>query len=176
MATVGMGSVATASMQRSMRHSYATPSSPLAKPVNCAMSVPATNAWPPAPRKVTTRTAASPESRWQISTSASYIAHVIALRAAGRSNTTRATPSATVSRTVPSVVMGEGSACRQLGTVRRADAHFGQHLVGVLAEQRRMAAHLLRRAHQLHRKADVGHLAPPRRVDLPAHAARLRGL
>src|SRR3982751_3786875 len=48
------------------------------------MSVPATNALPPAPRRTRTRIAASVSTRSQASTSASYIAQVIALRASGR--------------------------------------------------------------------------------------------
>src|SRR6476469_7151033 len=48
------------------------------------MSVPATNALPPAPLKISTRIVSSPSTRSHAATSASYIAHVIALRASGR--------------------------------------------------------------------------------------------
>src|SRR5262245_52232121 len=50
------------------------------------MSVPETNAFPPAPLRISTRIASSPSTRSHASTSASYISHVIALRASGRLN------------------------------------------------------------------------------------------
>ena len=52
------------------------------------MSVPATKAFPPAPRRTMTRTAASLSSAPQNSTRASYIGQVMALRASGRLNVT----------------------------------------------------------------------------------------
>src|SRR6478672_4154156 len=48
------------------------------------MSVPDTNALPPAPFKISTRTCALPSTSSHAASSASYIAHVIALRACGR--------------------------------------------------------------------------------------------
>src|SRR5262245_28832637 len=50
------------------------------------MSVPATKALPPAPRRISTRIVSSRSTRSHASTSASYISHVIALRASGRLN------------------------------------------------------------------------------------------
>src|SRR5688572_6804729 len=137
------------------------------------MSVPATKACPPAPRSVATRTEPSAARRSQIATSASYIGHVIALRAAGRSNTMAATPSARLRRTSPSsVAIGKGSCLGQPLARRRIDAELVEQLGSVLAEQRRMAPHLLRRAGELHRKADVRHAPFHRMVDLHAHAPR----
>jgi hypothetical protein len=52
------------------------------------MSVPATNAFPPAPRSTSARTDSSASASSQRSYSASYIANVIALRARGRLNVT----------------------------------------------------------------------------------------
>src|SRR5688572_8175907 len=52
------------------------------------MSVPATNAFPPTPRNTTTRRSGSPASAWQAAVNCSYIAAVMAFRAAGRSNQT----------------------------------------------------------------------------------------
>src|SRR3546814_9915378 len=43
----------------------------------------------------------------------------------------------------------------------------------MLAQQRRMAAHLLRRAGQLHGEANIGHRALDRMVDVHAHLAML---
>ena len=54
------------------------------------MSVPATNALPPAPRRTITRTSSSASTRSQHATSSSYIANVIALCASGRLNVTQA--------------------------------------------------------------------------------------
>jgi hypothetical protein len=60
------------------------------------MSVPATKAWPPAPRSTATRTSpARAASDSQCAASDWYMDQVIALRAAGRSNTSVAMPSAT---------------------------------------------------------------------------------
>src|SRR5581483_9736868 len=50
------------------------------------MSVPATNALPPAPRSTSSLTPASASTRSHAATSASYISQVIALRAPGRLN------------------------------------------------------------------------------------------
>src|SRR5215468_3662756 len=50
------------------------------------MSVPATNALPPAPRRTSTRTEESRSTSSQTSLKRSYMFHVIALRAAGRLN------------------------------------------------------------------------------------------
>lgn len=63
------------------------------------MSVPATNALPPAPRKVATRTDGSERMRSQASANCSYIVQVMALRALGRSNVTWAMPPSIVQRT-----------------------------------------------------------------------------
>jgi hypothetical protein len=54
------------------------------------MSVPATNAFPPAPRSTSTRTSSSASASSQRANSASYIAKVIALRAWGRLKVTHA--------------------------------------------------------------------------------------
>src|SRR5262245_36245366 len=48
------------------------------------MSVPATNAWPPAPRSTRTRIASSASTSAQARARPSYMLHVSALRAAGR--------------------------------------------------------------------------------------------
>src|ERR1051325_7753189 len=50
------------------------------------MSVPDTNALPPAPLRMNTRTSALLSTSSHAASSASYIAHVIALRACGRLN------------------------------------------------------------------------------------------
>ncbi len=52
------------------------------------MSVPATNALPPAPRRMSTRASGSASTRSQAASSPSYIAQVIAFRAWGRLNVT----------------------------------------------------------------------------------------
>src|SRR5262249_28210534 len=52
------------------------------------MSVPAMKALPPAPRNTATRSPSSSRIRAQASPSCSYMRHVMALRAAGRSKTT----------------------------------------------------------------------------------------
>ena len=59
---------------------------PDANDVNWVMSVPATNALPPAPRSTSTRTSSSASASSQRANSASYMAKVIALRASGRLN------------------------------------------------------------------------------------------
>ena len=69
---------------RSSRDSYASASSGVRKSLNWLMSVPATKARSPAPRRTRTLTAGSASAASQASRRASYIAHVIALRAAGR--------------------------------------------------------------------------------------------
>ena len=83
------------------------------------MSVPATNALPPAPRRTSTRTSSSASTASQCATSASYIAKVIALCASGRSNVTHAADAAPLEADVAQRVQ------------------LAQDLVGVLAEQRR---------------------------------------
>src|SRR6186713_3354895 len=135
------------------------------------MSVPATKAAPPAPRIVTTRTLRSAARRSTWPTSCSYIDHVIALRASGRSKTIAATAPSRCSRTAPSSAIPAERA-RELGALRAADAELREHLVGVLAQQRRMAAHLLRRRRHLDRKADVRNGAFDRVVDVDPHPAR----
>ena len=105
-ATTGIGRRSSASTPASMRCSYATPSSAPAKAANCAMYVPATNALPPAPRSVTTRTSLALARRAQIAPSCSYIVHVNALCACGRSKTTDATAPEMSRRTAPSLVAG----------------------------------------------------------------------
>src|SRR5580765_6575059 len=62
------------------------------------MSVPATNALPPAPFRMSTLMAASPSARSHASTSASYMRHVIALRASGRLNVSVASGGSTANR------------------------------------------------------------------------------
>src|SRR6185369_4300090 len=138
------------------------------------MSVPAMKAWPPAPRRQVTRTDRSAASSSQIDMSERYIAQVIALRAAGRSKTTWATPASMRRWTVPSPLgslMGEGSGRGEAGALAGIDAQLAQHFLGVLAQQRRVQAHLLRRAEHLHGEADVRQLPLHRVVDLDAHAA-----
>src|SRR5438094_5072121 len=62
------------------------------------MSVPATNALPPAPRRINTRIVASESARSHASTSASYIRHVMALRASGRLKVSVASGASTSNR------------------------------------------------------------------------------
>ena len=77
-------------MTRSIRRSYAIPSSADANDVNWLMSVPATKA-SPAPRSTNTRMRSSASTWSQASASASYIGQVIAFRASGRLNVRNAT-------------------------------------------------------------------------------------
>src|SRR5262245_17095540 len=84
------------------------------------MSVPATNALPPAPRSTRTRTAASPSTRSQASTSASYIPQVIALRASGRLKVSVATGPA-VSKIVCIRIPGTPMPARALDGLRVLD-------------------------------------------------------
>ena len=70
----------------SIRRSYSSPPSSPRTCWNCAMSVPATNAFPPAPRRSSTRTSGSASARSHASTSAEYMSQVIAFRASGRLN------------------------------------------------------------------------------------------
>ena len=65
------------------------------------MSVPATNAFPPAPRSTSARTASSASARSHASKSASYIANVIALCASGRSKVTHSAGPRSSVRTSP---------------------------------------------------------------------------
>src|SRR3954469_26040410 len=69
-----------------MSVSYSTPVRPESKSRNWRMSVPETNARPPAPRSTRTRRPSSASTSSQRSTRPSYIANVIALRACGRLN------------------------------------------------------------------------------------------
>jgi crotonobetainyl-CoA:carnitine CoA-transferase CaiB-like acyl-CoA transferase len=83
-AIVGLDTRSSRPITSSIRLSYARPSSRPRNAWNCAMSVPATKARPPAPRSTSTRTPASASTRSHASTSAAYISHVMALRASGR--------------------------------------------------------------------------------------------
>src|SRR6185369_6065324 len=80
------------------------------------MSVPDTNACPPAPRRISTRIDASASTRSHAATSASYIAHVIALRASGRLNVRIASGPST-----SKIVDTTSSAARALHGVRVVD-------------------------------------------------------
>src|SRR5262245_53032079 len=80
------------------------------------MSVPDTNALPPAPFRINTRIASSPSTRSHASTSASYIAHVIALRASGRLNVRIASGPST-----PNIVDTNASRLRALDGLRVLD-------------------------------------------------------
>ena len=64
--------------------SYARPSSADSKTLNWLMSVPATNALPPAPRSTKTRTESSASTSSHASVRRWYMAQVIAFRASGR--------------------------------------------------------------------------------------------
>src|SRR4029453_6485909 len=81
------------------------PSSPVAKSVNCRMSVPATNA-SPAPRRTKTRMCSVASTSSHARASASYTAHVMALRASGRLNVKYATGPSDVNNTSEVVTMG----------------------------------------------------------------------
>src|SRR5215216_3090918 len=80
------------------------PSSPDVKSRNWAISVPATKALLPAPRNTATLTPSSLRMRAQIAPSCSYMRHVIALRASGRSKVTVAAPPSQTRRTSPSLI------------------------------------------------------------------------
>src|SRR5207245_5857489 len=64
--------------------SYSSASCSVLNARNCEMSVPATNALPPAPVNTTARTERSALIAAQASTNSSYMFHVSALRASGR--------------------------------------------------------------------------------------------
>jgi hypothetical protein len=83
-AIVGLVTRSRRSSTASRRSSYCTASSGVLKFSNCAMSVPEMKAFPPAPRRMRTRRSLSRSIRSHASRSASYIVHVIALRASGR--------------------------------------------------------------------------------------------
>src|SRR5262245_600412 len=80
------------------------PSSPPRNAWNCAMSVPAMKALPPAPRNTAARSPSSLRIRAQASPSCSYMRHVMALRAAGRSKITVAISPWRLKRTSPSLI------------------------------------------------------------------------
>src|SRR3954447_10540019 len=65
------------------------------------MSVPETNALPPAPRRIHTRIASLSSARSHASTRPSYMSHVIALRASGRLKVRKASGPSTVHCVVP---------------------------------------------------------------------------
>ena len=79
-AIVGRVTRSRRSNTASSRRSYATPSAPVLKSRNCAMSVPAAND-SPEPRMIRTRRPGVPSTSSQASTSASYMSQVSALRA-----------------------------------------------------------------------------------------------
>src|SRR4051795_11583416 len=108
------------------------PPSPLVNSRNWVMSVPATNARPPAPRSTSTRTPSSSSARLQASSSPSYIANVIALRASGRLNSTVSTaPSWVTSRSLTAGLL-RADRIDDLG----GDAGPGEHRAGVGAQRR----------------------------------------
>src|SRR5438105_4433034 len=78
-------------MIESTRVSYATPSRAVRKPANCAISVPAANALPPAPRSTMTLIAGLASTASHASRSPWYISQVSALCASGRLNVRNAT-------------------------------------------------------------------------------------
>src|SRR2546421_8090538 len=88
------------------------PSSPLRKVSNCAMSVPAMKALPPAPRNTAARSPSSLRIRAQASPSCSYMRHVMALRAAGRSKITVAISPWRLKPTSPSLIAVLRCDCR----------------------------------------------------------------
>ena len=109
------------------------------KSANWRMSVPATNAFSPAPRSTSDAdVVVGVDASRSAANSASYIANVIALCASGRLNVTHAAG--------PRRSYG-----RQRSISRRARA---QDLVGVLAQQRRRPADRARRVAELHRDAE----------------------
>src|SRR5262245_52410529 len=122
------------------------PSSPDLNSLNCAMSVPAMNDLPPAPRNTTARTPVSLRSVAQISPSCSYICQVMALRAAGRSNVTWTTSPLRSVRTLPSLMRWLPSLAAApdlldhggIGIVGLAGAHAGfeQRFVELQRRQR----------------------------------------
>src|SRR3954471_16072270 len=99
------------------------------------MSVPATNALPPAPRRTMTLSSSSASTASQCSTSWSYIANVIALCASGRSNVTQAT-------------------FPRRSNVTSATVELREDLIGVLAQQRGRAADRAGRGAELDRDAE----------------------
>ena len=89
-ATVGLRTASRRSSTASIRRSYSSPSCAVSKSSNWRMSVPATNALPPAPRRTIVRMSSSASTVSQCATSWSYISNVIALCASGRLNVTQA--------------------------------------------------------------------------------------
>src|SRR3954471_24578082 len=114
------------------------------------MSVPATNALPPAPRRTMTFSSSSASTASQCWTSWSYIANVIALWASGRSNVTRAT-------------------FPRRSNVTSATVELREDLVGVLAQQRGRAADRARRGTELDRDAEPADRAGFRVLHLHHH-------
>src|SRR4051794_5299294 len=118
-----------------MSASYSTPVLPESKSRNWRMSVPETNARPPAPRSTRTRMASSASTSSQRSTRPSYIANVIALRACGRLKVrTAVDPRRSKSRS-PSVITGRAAAgsggpCAGPGEVRGVGVGRARGLAG----------------------------------------------
>src|SRR3954466_2909674 len=103
------------------------------------MSVPATNALPPAPRRTTALTASSASTASQCSTSRSYIANVIALCASGRSNVSQAAKP------------------RRSNVTSAMRVELREDLARMLAEQRRGAPDRAGRRAELDRDAEPEH-------------------
>src|SRR3569833_3403507 len=88
------------------------------------MSVPETNALPPLPRNVTTRTVRSFANARQRSRSSAHIACVNALWAVGLSNTIRATGPLLSRMIRPALILGEPPLRREATAFRSAHAEF----------------------------------------------------
>ena len=102
-AITGIWRPARAPMLRSIRPSYSSASSAVAKERKSEMSVPATKAFSPAPSRTRQRTSSSAAASWQISPRRSYISKVIALRCSGRLKVTQRTGPWRRVRTSPSL-------------------------------------------------------------------------
>ena len=96
------------SIRRSPSRSYSMPASAVSKTLNWLMSVPATKALPPAPRRTNTRISSSASTSSQAWSRRSYIVQVMALRAWGRLKVRVSTGPSRVTRTSSSAT-GSGS-------------------------------------------------------------------
>src|SRR3954454_10710298 len=119
-----------------MSASYSTPVLPESKSRNCRMSVPETNARPPAPRSTSTRMSSSASISSQWACSASYIANVIALCACGRLNVITAVAPRRSYSSSASPAMGGVSA--RSGTGGGAGRGQGRLALGAHAPERHL--------------------------------------